>query len=423
MWSDEFDKKIQAAADNHLPPFQEEDWNRMNALLNKHLPQEKKQRRFIPLLFLLLGGFPMLVILTTYKQAPVESIKPGKNDQASVYSEKKPGTQHEVTVNTTTIAGSENSYPDLQLPGNKPIKESAFINNQKQERPRKTTGLLTEKTNKEKRPANVGEDVVKTRNETSIQEKGETSADLPDSNPVNNNQQLTEDTATIITTVKEAEDTTVTEINKGNKKTGKGGKWQISFSAGPDLSIVGVSKSGNWKMQYGVGIGYSISERIQLRTGFMVSRKLYYADSSDYNPPKGFWAYYPNLQKIDANCLVYEIPLNVVYTFPSSKKHQWFVSGGLSSYLMKQETYEYYYKDPSGQTRYRERTINNENNHFLSILHISGGYLYKFNDKLSLMAEPYSKLPLAGIGFGKVKLNNTGVLFTVGYKPFGKRSK
>ena len=34
------------------------------------------------------------------------------------------------------------------------------------------------------------------------------------------------------------------------------------------------------------------------------------------------------------------------------------------------------------------------------------------------MAEPYIKLPLSGVGYGKVKLNSGGLLITVGFKPF-----
>ncbi|RYG52582.1 MAG: hypothetical protein EOO01_06315, partial [Chitinophagaceae bacterium] len=201
------------------------------------------------------------------------------------------------------------------------------------------------------------------------------------------------------------------------------GKWQINLSAGPDLSAVGIDKAGKWKMQYGIGLSYAVTKRLQIRTGLLISRKIYTADSTDYHPPKNFWSYYPNLQKIDANCLVYEIPLNVAYTFPSIKKHQWFVSAGVSSYLMKEENYDYYFKNALGMDDYHSRSIKNENDHFFSILQLSGGYQYNFSDRLSIMAEPYVKLPLGGVGFGKVKLNNTGVLFTLGYKPFMKKGK
>jgi hypothetical protein len=421
MWSDEFDKKINDAADHHLPPFREQDWNKMNMLLDKHLPEEKKKRRFMPLLFLLLGGFSMLIVLTTYKQAPVESPGNNGNDKLTDHTTPNPGNQSEDQDNSSIVAEPGNHYPSEQPSDNiqRPVPSEDIA---------PTTKRIAITGNNEKRNQYIASaiptasiDAPRPSTESTLTiEDQRTSILTTDDPPAQHNQPSVTDS--VRTTIEEKYPEKAEEERK-KAQNEKGSKWQISFSTGPDLSLVGLNKTGDWKMQYGVGIGYSISNRIQIRTGFMVSRKLYYADSSDYNPPKGFWDYYPNLQKIDANCLVYEIPLNVVYSFKPANKHQWFVSGGLSSYLMKEETYEYYYKDPSGQDRYRERTISNENDHILSILHVSGGYQYKLSDKLSLMAEPYMKLPLGGVGFGKVKLNNTGVLFTVGYKPFARMAK
>jgi hypothetical protein len=90
---------------------------------------------------------------------------------------------------------------------------------------------------------------------------------------------------------------------------------------------------------------------------------------------------------------------------------------------MKRETYEYYYKYPSGQTNTKDWTIHNQNQNFLSILNLSGGYQYYFNNRISVMAEPYVNLPLSGVGAGKVKLKSGGILFTLTVKPFLKKDK
>ncbi|MCG2614444.1 outer membrane beta-barrel protein [Terrimonas sp. NA20] len=426
MWSDEFDKKINDAADNHLPPFHEEDWNKMNVLLDKHLPEKKKKRPFMPILFLLLAGLSMLVILTTYKQAPVESFSSNSSfpdpDNTQMSSE---ATSEDPNVNSTVAAPGDHypiGHPSVTT-------EQPVLDNNNVARQKRTSTIAENGRSKQYQKPSIPAAVIDTRqspaeNVSTAENENKHTPSNDDRQQANNNPAVTDSVTQTIEEKKEEQQATETvEEKKEKSRSGKGSKWQISFSTGPDLSLVGLNKTGDWKMQYGIGLGYSVSDRIQIRTGFLVSRKLYYADSSDYNPPKGFWDYYPNLQKIDANCLVYEIPLNVVYSFPSAKRHQWFLSGGLSSYLMKEETYEYYYKDPSGQDRYRERTINNENDHIFSIVQLSGGYQYKFNNRLSLMAEPYMKLPLGGVGFGKVKLNNTGILFTVGYKPFARMGK
>ena len=90
---------------------------------------------------------------------------------------------------------------------------------------------------------------------------------------------------------------------------------------------------------------------------------------------------------------------------------------------MKKETYNYQYKTPSGQTYNYVTTINNENKHYFSVLSLSGGYQYKLNDRIAFVAEPYVKIPLAGIGEGKIKLNSAGLLVTAVVKPFAKSKK
>jgi hypothetical protein len=86
---------------------------------------------------------------------------------------------------------------------------------------------------------------------------------------------------------------------------------------------------------------------------------------------------------------------------------------------MKRETYDYYYKwNASGPIVHRERTIRNANQHYFSVATVSAGYQRALGKKISLIAEPYLKMPLTGIGFGKVKLNSAGVLISVAFKPF-----
>ena len=94
---------------------------------------------------------------------------------------------------------------------------------------------------------------------------------------------------------------------------------------------------------------------------------------------------------------------------------------GLSSYIMKKENYVYWYKMPNGSTYSYTKTINDEYKHYFSVLILSGGYEYRINSSFSLTAEPYIKLPLAGVGYGKIKLNSAGVLFSLKMSPFSKK--
>ncbi len=115
---------------------------------------------------------------------------------------------------------------------------------------------------------------------------------------------------------------------------------------------------------------------------------------------------------------MYEIPLALYYSFKEKKHHHWFATLGSSSYLMKKETYHFLYKNQAGNMVYRDWSLKNENKHYFSVITLSGGYAYRLNKIFSLMAEPYIKVPVQGIGYGKVKLNSGGILFTVNATPF-----
>ena len=143
-------------------------------------------------------------------------------------------------------------------------------------------------------------------------------------------------------------------------------------------------------MNFGIGLSYPLSGRFTLRSGFYAGEKLYSANKNEYHAPLAL----PGLEylyNITANCKVYEIPVTLSFNFRKLKNHGWFASAGLSTYLMKKESYEYYYKYPSGSIYTKSWSIFNQNQHFFSVLDLSPGYSYSFNKKISLLTEPYLK--------------------------------
>ena len=91
-----------------------------------------------------------------------------------------------------------------------------------------------------------------------------------------------------------------------------------------------------------------------------------------------------------------------------------------SFFIRKDEKYDYQYKTAYGPYTHKTE-IKDKNKHYFAVLTLSGGYQYQLNKRISLQAEPYVKLPLAGVGEGKIKLNSAGILFTATVKPFAKK--
>ncbi|WP_276503036.1 hypothetical protein [Terrimonas pollutisoli] len=432
----------------------EKAWEKMELLLDEHLPVKKKRRRFIYLLFpLLLGGGIALFFLqkranidhsisqqqNSTVQKPVTSskntitVKPSEKISSNKNNDSATPLIIDDVTTTKTTARNHSNQQDQSTIKNDLISQKATGTKSTTAPVQKQKYLQSKQPFKNKAPNNnqSPRNVTDHKNEIASQDVTVTVKDneekkniekinVPqvDSNAV---AKIPEDTSTsqTDTTGNKATET----VKKATKKTSSLSKnLSFSFSFGPDISSVGIDRPGKLALPYGIGVSYALSKKVSIRTGFFVGKKIYDADSADYHPPANFWNYYSNLQKIDANCLVYEIPVSVVYNFTPGKKHSWFVSGGLSSYLMKKEAYDYYYKNSWGQPQLYHRTYKNENSHFFSVLNLSGGYRYSVSDRVSLMGEPYVKVPVSGVGYGKVKLNSGGIMFTVSVKPFLKKN-
>jgi hypothetical protein len=445
MWSDDLDNKMKEVTEGYHPAYDDKAWDKMEVLLDKHLPQEKKRRRFILLLLpLLLVGTGIFLI--SQKRAK-NRIGEEKNTVVRPASkEKQIEAQTSVTI-PSEATGSEPEVITKQSAVTEPVKEknritaikpqkqiiaddAGSVGNKKVKQIASLKKELKQQTSSgetEAKDNSKGQEISVTAQQAP--EQNITTAGIDKHNVSNSTIPVPVDTETSLTPIAKAaaEENKPPDSSKNKdalsapkpqkQKSSPGGKLSLNFSAGPDISSVGIDNPGKWNFQYGIGVIYAVSKRLSIRTGFFAGRKRYSADSTEYHANY----YPPKLERIDANCLVYEIPVNLVYNFSAAKKNNWFIAGGLSSYLMKKETYDYFYKNAWGQSQYYSHTYNNENSHIFSVINISGGYQHHFTDRLSIMAEPYVRIPLSGIGSGRVKLNSGGVLFSIGFKPFLKK--
>lgn len=449
MQSENFDKKIKDLLSQRPPGNDNPEWDKMEAMLDKHMPVEKKDRRrffFVLLfLFLLTGGGAFFIWQTRDgDKNDITDIRSrtGKTETPGI---NKPATEaNEKTSNTVHAEKEKNNITDEVNPDSKksPVHNNSASSN---DDPASPAFSITNPPVSKKQPG-------KKSNHPGVENL--IAAEEPVNTPMENsepNKKQKEDEKVIktgadpVSTEKNDEpqktiadnkiDGQKTETKEPQPITGKkpGSQKQkskssfvnnlfFSASAGPDFSMVGFNNAGKLEMAYGIGAGYIISNKFSLRAGFYSARKIYTAGPDDYYMPNNIAQYYPNLKNIDANCIVYEIPLILDYTVSSNKKGSWFVSGGVSSLIMKEETYDYYYKPTSSPAYVKyTRTIDNENKHYFTQLNLSGGYTMKINKSISLRGEPYIKIATHGVGHGKVNLNSGGVLFSVIIKPFAKK--
>lgn len=424
---DEIIRKIQEAPERYQPVYDEASWADMQRLLDEHLPQKKNRRRIIFLILLAL--LPFIGIYVGYKfknrgtvpisassisTAPTSSLKvPEVNRPAKTITESQ--TNSEPNQPNGSSNNHQNSNTKITGTGNRYIQKQSLSQHK----------TLIKNQNNKIDIAIAGNSQVNTAGKKTSEETSSPDSDshvVPGTTTdIRNNVTTDSLLASKQPNVAGKSNNKDTSKNKSMMTAVKGNNrfkhyWIISAASGPDISAVKLDNTGKITLQYGVQLGYAISQRFTLHTGFFISKKIYSVDADEYH---GQGSYYNNyLQSIDANCKVYEIPLMASYNFARTKKGGWFASAGLSSYFMKKESYDFLYKYPGGATYTDNYTISNKNKHYFSIIDISAGYDRVISKRISIAAEPYMKFPVTGIGNGKIKLNSAGVLFSVNIKPF-----
>lgn len=480
MRSEEFDKKIIEAAEHHQPDYSEKSWPEMKKLLDVHLPEKKNDRRrffFFLLLLLCLGGGLWLTAVKPWKKQPMADTgnqaapgNPSAGKQADVAdagngtpdADKQPaanGTNEKPENTTNTPApGMVSSTTARQVSTPSAVADNKTTQTNFTQAKNKTTSLVPpvagrlsntsgnaaisagggKKKGKTKPTADAQNNAVIAANKTNQPTEPEPVADkTTEENVVSKAETVSLLPVAVenvnVPAVENKQDVAASEKQPQNelplkepvvaKKPGsrsplkKSIGFAFTLSAGPDVSAVGVDKLGKVQPVFGAGINVSYGRHFSLSTGYYSVRKIYKAEAADYKFPTRPY-HYNYLFEIDGNCKVIEIPITLNWAFNEKQKGSWFVSAGASSFLMKRETYDYMYKYPSGQVTKYTKQFGNKNQHIFSVMSLSGGYRYNLSKSVFVSAEPYVKIPLKGVGAGKLNLNSGGVLFTIGIKPF-----
>lgn len=217
---------------------------------------------------------------------------------------------------------------------------------------------------------------------------------------------VTDSAKTLTTDTKKKEDD-----RKNNKKV-KG--LELGLIAGPDISTVEFGPMYKTGYIFGLQVGYRFSNRWSVNTGILYTKKFYKTDSQyfDYKLP---WGY--DLDKVEGNCSMWEIPVNLRYDVSFNDKRRWFVSTGLSTYLMDKEYYDIYYSKNGVPYPSYPLDSDTNSNYFFSIWNLSLGMERSLGKRFSIQAEPYLKVPLKGLGTGSIRMDSYGIFFTLKYKP------
>jgi hypothetical protein len=190
----------------------------------------------------------------------------------------------------------------------------------------------------------------------------------------------------------------------------KSGHGYVGVIGAPDLSTVKFQTMKGVGTTLGVLLGYSFNDRWAIESGVYLDQKKYYS-SGEYFSKNGYTAYPGNtLLNVNGTCKMLEIPVNLRYNFSKSERMKWFATAGFSTYLMFNENYTGNYEGTgTGYVWTKPWDISKPSQYWFSIVNISAGFEQHIGKIGNLRIEPYLRLPLSGIGTGRLPIMSAGL--------------
>jgi hypothetical protein len=184
--------------------------------------------------------------------------------------------------------------------------------------------------------------------------------------------------------------------------------------AGPDWTAVKFQSVQQTGYSFGLLAGYHFNGRLALESGFLLDRKFYYSSGEYFSTSKTGIPVNQPVNSVMGNCVMIEIPVNFRVDFATRKNHNFFAVAGLSSYLMKKETYSINFQGAS-PWNYPDTSYYNSTKNLFSVLQLSAGYEHAIGPNTNIRIEPYIKIPLQGIGIGSLPIASAGIYFGITY--------
>lgn len=202
------------------------------------------------------------------------------------------------------------------------------------------------------------------------------------------------------------------EKTKEKKEVPSRKGFSLTLTGGPVYNVAPSLQFGRFGVDGGLLLSYHVNNRWSFTTGAIYSQKPYGGTWKDYGvlkkwPPDPYHV----VRKIDANCGVFDIPVNINYAFMNRPNYTLSATAGLSSYLMLKEKYNYKYTMGSD----KDYEFTNANQHYFAVLNLAFTYQFPLNKNMSLGIQPFAKIPFQPVGYGEVKLYSTGVMLQLNF--------
>jgi hypothetical protein len=424
------------------------NWDKINRAVHKNTgndpgkPRKKNKRRFVFWFFLLISlslfsysiwriEFSEEYAAEVNKQPQVQNktntlsdkeknagnAAIQKNEQASV---QKASPDEKVSLSEIKEPNKERATPAENISDNISNKQKATDKNNLQQTKIKTPGDDNATLEDKKGEIQIQSESKPNNNDVAANnsEKGNTINNVPPPvNKSNGDERSRNIASDSVTTDKTAQQTnTVSAKGKTNKNEGR---FYAGVQVSPDITFIKFQKAQGVGAEFGLTAGYQLNKKWSIETGVLLNKKRYYTKGEYFDKSRVWLPNGADLVSVSGKCTMIEIPLNLRYNFALHKKYNLTLAAGASSYFMTREYYDYSLVS-SGQTQTMEQTYHSSSKKILAAVNLSAGFERRINSSLTFRAEPYFKIPVSGIGTGKLYMSSTGINLGV-IKYFGKK--
>lgn len=197
--------------------------------------------------------------------------------------------------------------------------------------------------------------------------------------------------------------------------------------AAPDFASVNSLAGDRPGSTIGLTVDYQFANHLYIGSGLLLDRKIFSAYGQDFHAPAGFYAANglpDRIGIVKGTFEMLEIPLNLRYDFTVSGSTMFFLSSGLSSYLLVSQNNNYYYSSYWNPRNSVCTPVSTPGKSYLfSALNLSAGVETGLSNSLSLLIAPYMKIPVRGIGIGRVQMSTVGINFALRFAPVISRKR
>lgn len=186
-------------------------------------------------------------------------------------------------------------------------------------------------------------------------------------------------------------------------------RFYAGFFAGVDFSTIKYQEINDPGVQGGITIGYKINKHLSLETGLAFDKKRYYSEGEYFNTNEMNLPPQAKINSVSGQCWMTEVPLNVTWAITDNSKIKLSALAGTSSYFMNRENYTYIIQYNNGVPYPKEYYYSKRSTGLFAVANV-GGVISKPLGKIAeLRIEPYAKIPLKGVGIGKLPITSFGV--------------